>query len=184
MGTETRGRPRKDGRAKAEYTGKKLKPWEPEKLSVRHKHMVALSAGGLENQEVAEALGVSQSRVSVILNDPRAKKLKRQLADEYVREVAEDTAEVIQSYTREAAEKIADLMRHSTKDGIQLRAAENFLDRGGHPKVKEQVQTEKLPPLDNEKVDLLREAIREATGEAEEVEMVQDTSGVFIPEEG
>lgn len=184
MRTETRGRPREDGREKDEYVGRKMKPWEPKEISTKHKHMAALSAGGLDNKEVAEVVGLSESRVSIILNDPRIEKLKRQLVDEYVREMAEDTAEVIQSYTREAAEKIAELMRHSTKDGVQLRAAENFLDRGGHPKVKEQVQTEKLPPLDNEKVDLLREAIREATGEAEEVEMVQDTSGVFIPEEG
>lgn len=181
---ETRGRPREDGRENVEYAGRKLKPWEPKKIGTKHKHMAALSAGGLSNQEVAEVVGMSESRVSVMLNDPRVVKLKRQLVDEYVREMAEDTAEVIQSYTRRAAEKIAELMEYSDKDGIQLRAAENFLDRGGHPKVKEQVQTEKLPPLDNEKVDLLREAIREATGEEEEVEMVQDTSGVFIPEEG
>lgn len=156
-----------------------LKPWEPNELSPKHEQMVALSAAGLKGKEIAGMLGMSEARVSVILNDPRAKKLRRQLTGSLIRELAVETAEVIQSHTIEAVETLVGIMRHGDSDGVRLRAAENFLDRGGHPKVKEQIQQDKLPPLDDEKVELLRRAIQEATGGGEEVEMIEDTSGVF-----
>lgn len=154
-----------------------LEYYHPIEFSPRHKHVVALKAAGLRTKDIAEMLDYEVATVSKILSDPRSKKLLEQLTTDFIEQLTKDTQEVIQSHTLEAANKVVDLMRNAENERVQQTSAFDLLDRGGF-KPKEQTLTTNfnVPPEDAKR---LIEALIESRKEPEQLEMVQDSSGVF-----
>lgn len=123
-----------------------FKEWEPEVFSQRHKLAVLMQAAGLKNWEIAEELGFSESRVSVILNDPRA----RAVLEQYSREVVDSLTDVrlrLKYYANEALTEVVEEMRHSDDPRVRQRAAFGILDRAGYSKIEKRfVATAQVDP--------------------------------------
>lgn len=112
-----------------------FKDWEPEVFGQRHKLAVLMHASGMRNKEVAEALGYTQSRVSVILNDPRA----RAVLETHAQELADSLQDVrlrLKYYANEALDEIIDEVRHAEDARVRQRAAFGILDRAGYSKIE------------------------------------------------
>jgi hypothetical protein len=155
----------------------KLKPWAPKSLSPRHKTVLALYAAGVKPGEIADALQMSGSRVSVIINDPRADELIKQLSAELVQDITTETREVIQAHALEAANTVIGLMQNASSERVRQTSAFDILDRAGF-KAKD-VSVRASVNLDREDAERIRDAIYESRQEPEDLEMVQDTAGVF-----
>lgn len=155
-----------------------LKYYEPKNLSPRHKHIVALHVAGLKNQEIAEVLDFSQSRVSVILNDPRTEAIKRDLEEGFISGMLLEAQRVLQGNAAKAARTMVHLMEHAESENVQLRASADILDRTGF-KAKESITID-TDVLDAEAAKLLTSVFKETQREEEEIEFVEDTAGVFV----
>ena len=154
-----------------------LEYYHPKTFSSRHKIIVALSASGMKSGEIAREMGLQLATVSKILGDPRAKVLKTQLNTEFIEQLTQDTQEVIQSHTLEAANKMVSLMRGAENERVQQTSAMDILDRGGFKPKEHTVTTSfKVPPEDAKR---LIDALIESRKPPEELEMIQDSSGVF-----
>lgn len=164
-------------REQAEQAG--LREWEPLEFGPQHMQMLMMRAAGMRPKEIAEATGYSQSRVSVILNDPRAKKLIPQLTGQMLREFQLDVREMIQSYSGEATETIGSLMRHAESEQVRLASAKDLLDRAGF-KPKEVVQHTHVE-IGADDAKRILAAIMEAREPEPELEFIQDSSEVFRP---
>ena len=135
------------------------KEWSPEKWNPRHRLIVALHLAGDKGREIAEKLGVSESHISLILNDPRAiyeiENLAQSVADRTV-----DTALRIKLYANEALDEIVEELRSSRNEKVRQTAAFGLLDRAGYTPVRE-VREEAAPLLPQEVVDRMEETTRE-----------------------
>lgn len=154
-----------------------LPDYAPNELSPTHFHMIAMRAAGMRPGEIAKALGYSNSRVSVILNDPRAKQLVSRMTGDVLREFQLDVGEQIVSYAAEAAETVAGLMRMAESEQVRLSASKDILDRAGY-KPKE-VVTHMHAEIDHEDAQRILTALRESKEKAPELEFVEDSAGVF-----
>jgi transcriptional regulator with XRE-family HTH domain len=120
------------------------KEWSPDKWNPRHRLIVALHVAGDKSREICEKLGVSESHVSLILNDPRAiyeiENLAQNIADRTV-----DTALRIKLYANEALDEIVEELRTSRNEKVRQTAAFGLLDRAGYTSVR--TLAEEAPPL-------------------------------------
>lgn len=121
--------------------GNALKYYEPLKLDSTHKTIVALRATGLKPGEIANIVGLSGARVSVILNHPDAQPLLAQLTTDHINNVVSDVDEMIKGSAGEAYLKVVDLMRNSGSEKIQMDCAMDLLDRAGFT-----AKTQQAPP--------------------------------------
>lgn len=149
----------------------------PKEFSTTHWHMFAMRAAGMRPGEIADATGYSASRVSVILNDPRAKAIVARMTGDVLRDFQLDVRDLIQSYTGEAVETVATLMRHAESEQVRLSASKDLLDRGGF-KPKE-VVTHAHVEIDHEDAQRILSALHESQQQAPALEMVEDSAGVF-----
>lgn len=147
------------------------------RLSPVHKQIIALSAAGLKNAEIAETVGKSYAWVSTILNHPEAKRLRNELSSELVSGLLLDTQELIQAHTREAVDTVIHIMRHASKEHIQLQAAKDILDRGGFKPV-ERVQSTNLN-LSAQDAGHITEALRQLNTSVPELIDVETTHEAF-----
>ncbi len=155
-----------------------LKPWEPKELSDRHLHAIALAASGMKNNAIAALLDMSESRVSVILNDPRSRQIRAQLSSDFVSKLMTDTREVIQGHALEAVHTVVDLMRNAESERVRQTSAFDILDRAGFKPVERSI-TAKVE-LPDGAAQTFREAVSELREHDErEIEMVEDSSGIF-----
>lgn len=117
------------------------KEYQPEKWSSLHRYIVLLEVAGKRPGEIAEITGLSNSRVSVILNDKRAEldriSLGSSLADRLV-----DLNAKLSLYAHEALEVIVDEMRDLTNRAeLRVKAGFGILDRAGYtPSSKDESQ--------------------------------------------
>lgn len=136
------------------------KDWSPEKWSPRHRLIVALHLGGDKNNEIAEKLGVSQSHVSVVLNDPRAvheiQRMSQVVADRTL-----DTSLRLKLYANEALDEIVEEMRTARSEKVRQTAAFGILDRAGFTPVKQNERDETAPELPAEVVDRMEATTKE-----------------------
>lgn len=136
------------------------KTWSPEKWSPRHRLIVALHLGGDKNKEIAEKLDVSESHVSIVLNDPRAvheiERMSQTIADRTL-----DTALRLKLYANEALDEIVEEMRMARSEKVRQTAAFGILDRAGFTPVKSDGGTEGPPELPAEVVDRMEAATKE-----------------------
>ena len=137
------------------------KEWSPEKWSPRHRLIVALHLAGDKNREICQKLGVCESHVSLILNDPRAiydiENLAQSVADRTI-----DTALRIKLYANEALDEIVEELRTSRNEKVRQTAAFGLLDRAGYTPVRE-VREEAPPLLPEDDVQRMEETTRELT---------------------
>lgn len=135
------------------------KKWSPEKWSPRHRLIVALHLGGDRNNEIAVKLSVSQTHVSVVLNDPRATheiaRLSGLMADRVV-----DTGLRLKLYANEALDEVVEEMRSSRNEKVRQNAAFGILDRAGYTPVKGS-ETEVAPMLPQDVVDRMEATTHE-----------------------
>lgn len=159
-----------------------LKPWAPAKFKPQHEQMILLYALGLMKPgELAEKFGMSFSRVSIILNDPRAEEMIARFKADSIRDLQAETKEVIQSAAKEAAQTVVGLMRNAQSERIRQTSAFDILDRAGFQ--AKDVQIRVTGTIEKDAAEVLREAMRESMQELEPLEMVQDSAGIFHPKE-
>lgn len=119
----------------------------------------------------------SESRISIVRNSPAGKAFLAEQSAVMVRGITTDVRELITSYAREAVETVAGLMRHAENEGVKLNASKDLLDRGGFkPTEKSEVVHIEVSSDD---VERLMTAMKEAGEELEELEFIEDSSGVF-----
>jgi len=155
-----------------------LKPWEPNELSDRHMHVIALAASGMKNNAISAVLDMSESRVSVILNDPRSRAIRAELSSDFVGKLMTDTREVIQGHALEAVYAVVDLMRNGVSEQVRQRSAFDILDRAGFKPVERSVSAKVNLP--DGAVDAIVQALNESKeADSHVVDMVEDSSGLF-----
>lgn len=134
--------------------------WSPDKWSPRHRIVVALHLAGDKNKEIAEKLDLSESRVSIILNDPRAvhevQRMSAQVADRTL-----DTHLRLKLYANEALDEIVEELRSSRSEKIRQKAAFGVLDRAGFTPIKTDGEGQQAPELPQEVVDRMEAATKE-----------------------
>lgn len=165
------------------------KAWSPGKWSPRHRLIVALHLGGDTNKEISEKLGLSEGRVSVILNDPRAiyevERMAERVADRTV-----DTSLRLKLYANEALDEIVEELRTCANVKVRQSAAFGILDRAGYTPSKQ--DPDQAPPvLPSEVISRMEETTRELVafkGIYKEVEPRQKaptiSEAIFSPEPG
>ncbi len=135
--------------------------WSPTKWNPRHRLIIALHLAGDKNKEICAKLGLSESHVSLILNDPRAvyevENLAQGVADRTI-----DTALRIKLYANEALDEIVEELRTSRNEKVRQTAAFGLLDRAGYTPVRE-VREEVAPLLPEDVVQRMEETTRELT---------------------
>ena len=154
-----------------------LKPWHPKELSTRHKQIIVMAASGLKPGEIARALEMSNSRVSVILNDPRSKMLQEEIAAEQLSHMLTDTMSYIQANAMTAAKKVVSLMNGAESERVQQTSAFDILDRAGFKPVERSISANL--DLDQDMAEELMGALRESRMDEAVPEPVEDTSQVF-----
>ena len=114
-----------------------LKSWSPKALSVRHRIVLALHASGLRGCEIANITGYTQGRVSVIINDPRAMEIIRELGGR-VADLTNDVRQRMKLLSHEAVYRISAQL-DSTDQNVAQRAAFGILDRAGYGKIEQKM---------------------------------------------
>jgi predicted transcriptional regulator len=113
----------------------RLKYWEPDTYDHQHMLICRLSIS-MSNKAIASALGITETWVSVILNDPRAAPI-RDLALRDVADNISDVQGIIAAAAPEAARLVIQQIRNPMeKSEIRQRAAFGLLDRAGYSKVE------------------------------------------------
>lgn len=107
--------------------------WSPDKWTSRHRYVVMLELCGLKNNEIAAATGYSESRISIILSDPRAEVDRTELAGGVADKVT-DVGLKLQLHAHEALDELVDLMRDAPDDRVRQTSAIAILDRAGYSK--------------------------------------------------
>lgn len=135
------------------------KAWSPEKWSPRHRLVIALHLGGDTNREIAEKLDLSEGRVSVILNDPRAvyevERMSERVADRTV-----DTNLRLKLYANEALDEIVEELRTCANVKVRQTAAFGILDRAGFTPARRD-PAEAPPVLPSEIISRMEETTKE-----------------------
>lgn len=115
---------------------KPVKEWAPKHFHTRHELICKLHACGLRNKEIAQALGLTESRISIILNDPRAA--------EYIRDMVEEVADRyldMHASFKAIAPQMFKIVTDIASDpeapaGVRSRNAFELLDRAGYGAVE------------------------------------------------
>lgn len=120
-------------------TGKQL-PWQTEKFTSRDLLICDLHTIGKSNREIAEQLGLSDSKVSIVLGDARA----HSYIEEQRRKISDSVPDVMQRLrllANEALDEIVEEMRAGTTPvALRQKAALSILDRAGYTPVQKQIR--------------------------------------------
>lgn len=118
-----------------------LKPWEPEEWTPRHELVVRLHLASIRNKDIPrwmEQAGVepfSESRISVIINDPRAQRLREMFARSAIDRM-ENVQDRLEAVSNEALTEVIDQLRNHEDAKVRQRAAFSILDRAGYSKIE------------------------------------------------
>lgn len=120
---------------------KPIKDWSPQHFHTRHQLICKLHACGLRNKEIAQALGLTESRVSIILNDPRAAEYIRQMVEE-VGDKYLDMHASFRALAPKALKVVTAIMDDDEAPaGVRSRNAFELLDRAGYGAVEKHSHT-------------------------------------------
>lgn len=161
----------------AKPIGPPEKAWQPKVYKPRQEQVLALHLAGLKNQEIAKVLDYSESRVSILITDPRAQELIAQTRGQLLRDMSVEVKDVIVSHSMEAVEKVVDLMRNAKSEKVQQTSAFDLLDRAGHKPKDVTVSAQMI--IDSSDAKLIAEALGDISTPPEALEFVQDSAGVF-----
>lgn len=116
----------------------KDKPWQPDSWLPRHSLVCQMHAAGLKNNEIAAATGYTESKVSTILNDPRAQEVIQAALQTMSKNIM-DLHTRLKVHAVEALDEIVDELRSSENEKVRQKAAFGLLDRAGYTPVKKQI---------------------------------------------
>ena len=129
----------------------------PEDLNHRHDLLIYMAASGATNKQIAEDLGFTQGRVSIILSKPEVKQKIRQLQEGSGRK---DIDRRFQQILPEAVEDAYEIMKDKQeKSSLRANVAFQFMDRAlGKPQQNVNVEgnllNELLVKLDNQEKEV------------------------------
>lgn len=106
-----------------------------------------MEAAGFSSSEIAEILGMTAARVSVILNDPRADMDRKEFASGVI-ERMQDVQLKIALHADEALDEILDEMRNVEDPRVRQKAAFGILDRAGYTPVQKSIQAKAELPTE------------------------------------
>lgn len=118
--------------------GRKEKTWQTDAWLPRHNLVCQLHAIGMKNTEISEITGYTQSKVSIIINDPRAKIVIQQALENMAGNIA-DLHTRLKVHAVEALDEIVEELRLSKDERIRQKAAFGLLDRAGYTPVNKQL---------------------------------------------
>ncbi len=122
------------------------RPWEPDRWSPRHALAARLKGAGLKNNEIALAMGWTENKVAITVNDARAVP--------FIQEAAQNLADGVldlnlrlKAHSEEALNTIVDQMRNAEREVIRQKAAFGILDRAGYTPIQKHtlVEAPRLP---------------------------------------
>ena len=136
------------------------KYYQPEKWSSFHRYLVMLEIAGKRPGQIAEIADITISRVSVILNDPRAE-LDRITLGAALADRLTDVQSKLELYAHEALEVIVEELREPTnKAELRVKAGFGLMDRAGYtPNVREDIPP--APDIPEELVERVEQISRE-----------------------
>jgi hypothetical protein len=115
---------------------------QPDKMSSKTEVIMYMDVAGRKGNDIAEAVGLTPSRVSIIRNSPlyqsELSKLKTRLQDEYLDKSGERLSagdpveEALHAAAIDAARVKIDLMRSAESEFVRSSAAGDVLDRAGY----------------------------------------------------
>lgn len=114
----------------------KSRPYQPEKMNDRHHRIMRLHLLGYSGREIASMLGLSESRVSIVINSNLGRCQSAIMKSEADTSAIE-TARRIREVAPKALQVIEDILADdSVPSSVRLKAAQDALDRAGHGAVK------------------------------------------------
>ena len=111
--------------------GRSLKYWENLRLKPQHIQMIVMKAAGYRNNVIAERFGMTQARVSVILNHPDAMSVLSRLVS-FQAENLLDIKARIQAHSGEALDTVLTAMRSAPEWKDRAKIGFSLLDRAGY----------------------------------------------------
>jgi transcriptional regulator len=137
-----------------------LKYYAPDVFDSRHIQVAKLCAAGMKNSEIAEMMGYTEARVSVIRNDPRAQEIIRETR-RHITDKIDDVALRLEQLSGEALDKVVDIMRYSADENAAQRSAFSILYRAGYGKIDKRIEAHgAISPEAAEKLFLASESAR------------------------
>lgn len=132
----------------------KEKTYQPEKWSNFHRYIVLLEVAGKRPGQIADIVGVSNARVSVILNDARADLDRVQLGGAIADRMTDITSK-LEMYAHESLDIIMEEMREvNNKPELRSKNAFGILAAAGYGAVNKH-QVEQPPELPKEMADAM-----------------------------
>ena len=152
---------------------KPVKEWHTKHFHTRHELICKLHACGMRNKEIAQALSLTEARVSVILNDPRAatyiREMVSEVADRYL-----DMATQFKAVAPEMFQIVGDIARDpEAPAGVRSRNAFELLDRAGYGAPEKHEHTVALQ-LSDKQIEQLASARKELPEESFSYEVEED----------
>lgn len=122
------------------------KYYQLKKLSPRHLAIMRELLCGTRQKEIIPLFGITQARLSVVINSPRFKEkmgeMKIELENKFTtKEATKDSVidkarKVIEDNLVEGVENVVSIMKNSESPDVSLRASTVLMDRGGLIKVE------------------------------------------------
>lgn len=140
--------------------GRSLKYWENLRLKPQHIQMIVMKAAGYKNNVIAERFGMTQARVSVILNHPDAVSVLSRLVS-FQAENLLDIKARIQAHAGEALDTVLTAMRTAQEPQVKAKIGFSLLDRAGYGAVQKSETVHRLELPQAEAADLTA-ALRES----------------------
>jgi hypothetical protein len=145
---------------------------QPDILSSRHRAAMRMEIAGHTPQDIADELGFSIQRLSVIMNSPLYKEEKEKMARDVQREFTQaegkklamdSTAKVLRDATLKAARTLEGALDRSDQPSVAISAAKDILDRGGYQK-EEKVRANILVEPSQSLIDMLNRTASAGAG--------------------
>jgi hypothetical protein len=114
------------------------RPWQTDAWLPRHNLVCQLHAIGMKNKEIAAATGYAETKVSVIINDPRARVVIQRTLEHMASNIS-DLHTRLKVHATEALDEIVAELRESKDERIRQKAAFGILDRAGYTPVNKQL---------------------------------------------
>lgn len=155
-----------------------LKYWENLKLKPQHLQMILMKSSGFRNVDIAEAMHLTQARVSVILKHQDAQSLLAMM----VSFAADNTLDVrtrIKAHSGEMLDLVLDTVRTTNDAKLRTQGAFKLLEMAGYGAVQK-IETKATVTIEGPEASQLKDAIREAQQMDEEDEI--ESSGRYVVE--
>jgi len=143
------------------------KYWETKKLNARHLRIIQMRAAGFKNNEIAEAMEMSPSRVCTVLAQPESRELLAYLIG-YAADDVLDVRARIKAVAPEMLEHIVETTRNTRNEKLRSDNAFKILEMAGY-KATETKKVEVTARIEGDQAAGLLNALQEAMELEEEI---------------